>query len=425
MNSTWFDTQLIKLGLPESLVNVTSFLLISFLVILIAVISTKIVRRVLQKSIIAWIRNNRYSWDDPLVNTNLFLKISWFIPLLIVSLAVDIFPLPHESLSIFVKRSIMTGFVIVAMMSLTALLTAINDIYQLIKKQRGHLLQGYFDGGKIVVYILGVIFIIAIVTGKSPWGILTVLGGLTAVTMLIFKDSILGFVASIQLTATDMIRIGDWIEMDQFGADGEVVKLSIHSVRVRNWDKTITTIPTYNLVSSSFKNWRGMSESGGRRIKRSLFIDISSIRFCDQAMLDRFSKIELLRDYLQERRKDIERYNATHNIDTSEIVNGRRQTNIGVFRAYVSAYLQNNPKIHKDMTFLVRQLPITEHGLPLEIYIFSNDQVWAHYESIQADIFDHLIAAAPEFGLRLFQNPSGSDIRRLIDRESGSTVTKE
>ncbi len=239
------------------------------------------------------------------------------------------------------------------------------------------------------------------------------MGGLTAVTMLVFRDSILGFIASIQLTGTDMIRVGDWIEMESHGADGDVIEISIHSVRVRNWDKTITTIPTYSLISNPFKNWRGMSESGGRRIKRSLNLDMTSIRFLSDAELEKMAEIQLLTEYIKARQEEIRQYNQEHGVDQASTVNGRTQTNVGVFRAYIKAWLKENPKIHKNMTFLIRQLQPCPAGLPIQIYVFSADQVWANYETIQADIFDHLIAVLPEFGLRIFQQPSGYDFRGL------------
>jgi miniconductance mechanosensitive channel len=231
--------------------------------------------------------------------------------------------------------------------------------------------------------------------------------------MLVFKDTILGFVASIQLSGHDMIRIGDWIEMPKYGADGDVIEVSINTVKVRNWDKTITTIPTYGLVSDAFKNWRGMSESGGRRIKRALHIDMSSIKFCTDEMLERFNKFDFIKNYIAEKQDEIIEYNKEHETDTSQLINGRRQTNIGVFRAYTIAYLKNHPKIHQDMTFLVRHLEPKQYGLPVQIYVFSNDQAWANYEAIQADIFDHLLAALPEFELRVFQNPTGYDFKSL------------
>jgi miniconductance mechanosensitive channel len=257
------------------------------------------------------------------------------------------------------------------------------------------------------------IFIVSILTDKSPWGILSILGGFTVVLMLVFKDTILGFVASIQLSGHDMVRIGDWIEMPKYGADGDVIDVSIHTVKVRNWDKTITTIPTYGLVTDAFKNWRGMSESGGRRIKRSFYIDMSSIKFCTDEMLERFRKFEFIREYIEQKQKEIDEYNREHAVETSQLINGRRQTNIGVFRAYIIAYLKKHPKIHQGMTFLVRHLEPTPTGLPIQIYVFSSDQAWANYEAIQADIFDHLLAAVPEFELRIFQNPTGHDFAAL------------
>ena len=265
---------------------------------------------------------------------------------------------------------------------------------------------------------MGAIFILAILTNRSPWGLLSVLGGLTAVTMLVFKDTILGFVASIQLSGTDMVRIGDWIEMPSHGADGDVIDVSIHCVRVQNWDKTITTIPTYALVSNAFKNWRGMSESGGRRIKRAINIDMNSIRFVTDEELDRLSKIKLIAGLHQaETRGNRRRTTGSTAVDNSVIINGRRQTNIGIFRAYIAAYLRQHPEINKDMTFLIRHLKPTEHGLPIEIYVFSSDKVWANYEAIQADIFDHLLAALPIFDLRVFQSPSGFDFSHAGLRE--------
>jgi miniconductance mechanosensitive channel len=288
---------------------------------------------------------------------------------------------------------------------------AARDIYDRSKLSQGKTIRGYTDAVKIIAYLLAGIFIISTFTDKSPWGIISILGGFTVVLMLVFKDTILGFVASIQLSGHDMVRVGDWIEMGQYGADGDVIDVSIHTVKVRNWDKTITTIPTYALVTNSFKNWRGMSESGGRRIKRSLYIDMTSVKFCSDEMLARFEKFELLKEYLHNKKQELIAHNRERQIDSTQIINGRRQTNLGVLRAYIIAYLRNHPKIHQDMTFLVRHLEPTPHGLPIQIYVFSNDQVWANYEAIQADIFDHLLAAVEEFELRVFQNPTGYDFK--------------
>lgn len=411
MTIEWLADKLAPLNMPSSMTEFLAAAIVFAGVLLGISLATFAVRRTLIRLITSWIQQNRYRWDDPLANNRLLTKVSWIIPVSLFSIAVDTFLAPSSASYLLARKTVMAGFVIVGVVSLNALFSTINDIHRILRKQKGSTLRGYTDAGKIVSFALGAIFLISIFTGKSPWGILSVLGGLTAITMLVFKDTILGFVASVQLTSTDMVRIGDWIEMSQYGADGDVVEMSINCIRVQNWDKTVTTIPTYALVSSSFKNWRGMSESGGRRIKRAINLDISSIGFCSNDQLKQYGKYHLISDYIERTQQDIDEYNKKHNIDPSCPVNGRRQTNIGVFRAYISAYLKNNPILNERMTFLVRQLAPTDRGLPLEVYVFSKDQAWANYEAIQADIFDHLIAAAPEFGLRLFQHPTGHDVQ--------------
>lgn len=239
------------------------------------------------------------------------------------------------------------------------------------------------------------------------------LGALTAILMFIFKDAILGFVAGIQLSANRMVANGDWIEMPKYGADGDIIEIALTTVKVQNWDKTITTIPTYALITDSFKNWRGMSESGGRRIKRSINIDMNTIQFCTEEMLNRFSKIQYISSYIEKMKIKLQEHNKMDKVDESSPVNGTRMTNIGIFRAYVKAYLDNHQMISKEMTLLTRQLAPTEHGLPIEIYVFSLDKVWGNYENIQANIFDHILAVVPEFDLRVFQNPSGRDFNKM------------
>ena len=242
---------------------------------------------------------------------------------------------------------------------------------------------------------------------------MTGLGAMAAVLILVFKDTILGFVASIQLSANKMVNVGDWISMPKYNADGTVIDISLNTVKVQNWDKTIATIPTYALVSESFNNWKGMEESGGRRIKRSINIDMKSVDFLNKDQIDKFRKYHVLKDYITSKEKEISDYNKSLKLDEDTITNGRKMTNLGTFRKYLENYLHNHPKIHQDMTFLVRHLQPTEKGLPIEIYVFSNDQAWANYESIQADIFDHILAIIPEFGLRVFQNPTGDDFQKL------------
>jgi miniconductance mechanosensitive channel len=331
------------------------------------------------------------------------------MPIIVVYMSIDLLMPSQAFAPELFKRFSMVFFVIAGIWILDSVLLAVREIYSSSQIASRRPIRGYIDAIKIIAYVMAGIFIISILTDKSPWGILSILGGFTVVLMLIFKDTILGFVASIQLSGHDMVRVGDWIEMPKYGADGDVIDVTIHTVKVRNWDKTITTIPTYGLVTDAFKNWRGMSESGGRRIKRSLNIDMSSIKFCTDEMLESFEKFALLKEYLQQKKEEISAYNAEHDVDDSQLINGRHQTNIGVFRAYIVAYLKNHPKIHQSMTFLVRHLEPTPYGLPVQIYVFSNDQAWANYEAIQADIFDHLLAALPKFDLRVFQNPTGYD----------------
>ncbi len=412
MTLDWLNEQISQYGIPAGMAEIVTLFIFFLFVSFFAVIATAALRKTIVAFIIRWIEK-KYQWGAPLVHNNFFIWISWFVPLAIFSNAIDSMLDQSGAAHLLAQRLIMSCFVIVAVLSASSLLSSMLGIESLTRKTKRSMLQGYVDGLKIVSYVLGAIFIISIFTGRSPWGVLSILGGLTAVILLIFKDTILGFVASLQIGALDLVRVGDWIEMPQYGADGDVISISIHTVKVQNFDKTITTIPTYAMVSSSFKNWRGMQESQGRRIKRPLLIDLHSIRFCDEEMLSRCKEIEILKEYLENKEKEIEAYNATHFPKASTPLSGRRQTNVGVFRAYIVAYLKKNANINPDMTFLVRQLPPTDHGLPIEVYVFSKDQKWANYEAIQADIFDHLLAAAPEFGLRLFQLPSGYDLRSL------------
>ncbi|MCD6388553.1 MAG: mechanosensitive ion channel, partial [Desulfobulbaceae bacterium] len=325
-----------------------------------------------------------------------------------------------------IRRLCMTILVFLAARMIDSILRTVEEIYKRSEEAKKKPIGGFLSVVRIAMFIFAGIFIVSTLTDKSPWGIFSVLGGLMAVVLLIFKDTILGFVASLQLAGNDMVRVGDWIEMPKFEADGDVIDVSINTVKVQNWDKTISTIPTYALVTNSFKNWRGMSESGGRRIKRSLCLDMNSVRFCNAELLEKLNKFGLLKEYLQKKQEEIDLYNQEHNFDSSSVPNGRRQTNIGVFRAYVKSYLANHPKINKNMTFLVRHLPPTSKGLPMEIYVFSSDQVWANYEEIQADIFDHILAVLPEFGLRVFQEPSGLDFQSLqIAGRQGESVTSQ
>lgn len=400
---------LIAQGMPQQLAGLIAMAATVTLLLILAYISYWATKRYMVRLIEIVFSRSRNTWDDALVQHGFVRRLSILMPIIVVYMSADLMLPGQTSASELFKRLAMVFFVFAGVWMLDSLLLAVREIYSKLDMASRRPISGYLDGIKITAYVMAGIFIISILTNKSPWGILSILGGFTVVLMLVFKDTILGFVASIQLSGHDMVRVGDWIEMPKYGADGDVIDVTIHTVRVRNWDKTITTIPTYNLVSDAFKNWRGMSESGGRRIKRSLHIDIASIKFCTDEMLQRFKKFDLITNYISLKEEEISRYNQKFFAESSQLINGRRQTNIGVFRAYISAYLKNHPKIHQDMTFIIRHLEPTRFGLPLQIYVFSNDQVWANYEAIQADIFDHFLAAVPEFDLRIFQNPSGYD----------------
>jgi len=413
MNAHLITDFFIARGMTEQLANFIGIATTTTLILLLAYVSYLITKHYMVHVIEIVFQRSKNTWDDALVQHGFVRRLSLLMPIIVVYMSADLM-LPNKTLtSEFFKRFAMVFFVFAGVWMLDSILLAIKEIYNKSDISSRRPIRGYLDAIKIITYVMAGIFIVSILTGKSPWGVFSVLGGFTVVLMLVFKDTILGFVASIQLSGHDMVHVGDWIEMPKYGADGDVIDVSIHTVKVRNWDKTITTIPTYSLVSDAFKNWRGMSESGGRRIKRAIHIDLSSIKFCNDEMLERFRKFDLIKNYITNKQEEISHYNKENTLNPEQLINGRRQTNIGVYRAYVIAYLKNHPKIHKNMTFLVRHLESTQYGLPVQIYVFSNDQVWTNYEAIQADIFDHLLAAASEFELRVFQNPSGYDFSRF------------
>jgi len=354
------------------------------------------------------------NWDDIIIKNKVFDRLANMVPAIVLYLTVSIPLAGYDWLLTLIIGALSIYMIIMGILALDALLNAAFSIYNGYEISKEIPIKGFIQVIKLVLYFVGGIFIVSIILGKSPIYLFSSLAALTAVLMFVFKDSILGFVAGIQLTANRMVANGDWIEMPNYGADGNIVEIALTTVKVQNWDKTITTIPTYALISESFKNWRGMSEADGRRIKRSISIDMNTVQFCTEEMLHRFSKIQYISEYIEKRKIELQQYNEERNVDHSNPVNGRRLSNIGIFRAYVEAYLKANPKINHDMTFLVRQLAPSENGVPIEIYVFSKDKVWANYENIQADIFDHIMASIPEFDLRVFQGPSGRDFNKLI-----------
>lgn len=410
------ENWLIELGLSEGLSkNIADFS--GFLLILVfAFISFYIVKRILIKWVQFAARKSKTDWDDKLVERKVFNRLSYFAPALVIIYLTPFVIPERENLINFIQTVANIYIFTIAMLVVFSILDAINDIYQSYYIAKKRPIKSFLQVVKIIIIIIYVVIVInALFIGDQNYGWLAGVGAFSAVLLLVFRDPILGFVGGLQLAFNDMLRIGDWIQMDKYGADGTVTEINITTVKVQNWNKTISTIPTYALVSDSYKNWRGMEESGGRRIKRSIMLDMNSIKFCTPEMLERFSKFENVAEYVRKTEENIVKYNSSKNIDNSILVNGRRQTNIGVFRAYLKAYLRNHPKINQDMTFLVRQLQPTEKGLPIEVYVFSKVQAWADYEDIQSDIFDHILAVVPQFDLKVYQNPSGSDIHQLVD----------
>ena len=378
-----------------------------------AVIIDLITKQILVRSVRAVARRSSATWDDALVQHNVFGRLVQVVPALIVYVGVPFVPGLPEGGSQLIRNIAMGYTVLMLTLAVTAILSAANAIYAASPAGKERSLKGFVQLVQIVVWILGGVLIVATVLDRSPLLLLSGFGAMTAILLLVFKDTIMSLVASVQLTAQDMVRVGDWIEMPQFGADGDVVDVQLHTVKVQNWDKTITTIPTHRLITDSFKNWRGMSQSGGRRIKRCVFLDVSSIRFQTRDEVDHFTRFALLKDYIKDKEQELTDYNAGLETEVDAEVNRRRLTNVGTFRAYAYNYLKNHPKIHAGMTLIVRQLAAGPEGLPLEIYCFTNTTEWATYEDIQSDIFDHLLAIVPEFGLRLYQKPAGSDLANL------------
>lgn len=383
--------------------------------LILAVVLHVIARLVIGIVVKFVVRRTTTTWDDILVDQKLFSRAAHLVPAIVVYLLAPLFISPSLEMDweIAVRRCAAAYMTVVGMLLFTSLLNAAVDIYGTLEKARQNPIKGFAQGAKILVYLVGTVFLIAALTGRDPWRVVAGIGAITAIVMLVFKDSILGLVSSIQIFVNDMVNVGDWIEMPKFGADGAVLDVTLTTVKVQNWDNTITTIPTYAITSDSFKNWRGMEKSGGRRIKRAIMLDMNTIKFCTPEMLERFQKIEILSEYIGERTCQIERDNQGRVMDSQDAINGRRLTNIGTFRVYLQEYVKRLPELNSDMTLLVRQLAPTREGLPIELYFFSSNTAWVEFESIQADLFDHILSIVPEFDLAVFQSPTGADFRRI------------
>lgn len=400
----------------------------SLALLLLAWLADLLTQRLLLRVAVRLVKASPVKWDDAILARGVIRRLAHAVPAVVVYLGVPLLPGLPEGLVVVVRNVAAAYVVLTAAQALSALLSSLQDIYEAgdPERARSRPIKGYLQVAKIVLFVLAAVLVVAVLVDKSPLLLLSGFGAMTAVLMLVFKDTILSLVASVQLNSNDMVRVGDWIEMPQFGADGDVVDVALHTVKVQNWDKTITTLPTHALISGSFRNWRGMSEAGGRRIKRSLPIDQGTVRYLSDQEREDVARFVLLQPYLQAKAAELAEWNAQR--QGKAPVNLRRLTNLGTFRAYAAAYLKSHPGIRDDMTLLVRQLDPGPQGLPIEIYCFTRTTAWGEYEDIQSDLFDHLLAILPEFGLRAFQAPSGSDVaaagRALAPQRSEAPVSK-
>ena len=421
------DAWLIQLGVTEPWVETLRLVIAAAALVLIAVVVHIVAHRVLLRVVRQLVSRSSFTWDDKFLNRKVFSRLAQLAPALALHALAPIAFAGHPMLTASVETAASVYLILIGLLILNGVLNAGIDIYETYPVSRRVYIKGFVQVLKVVLFFVGAIFVLAQVLGRSPLIFFSGLGAFTAVLILVFRDAILGLVAGVQLMGNNLVRRGDWIEMPKFGADGDVLDVSLMTVTVQNWDKTIVSVPTYALISQGFHNWRGMQDSGGRRIKRSVVIDANTIRFCDEEMLRRFKRIQYIREYVERKVEEITQHNRALEVDDSLLVNGRHLTNIGTFRAYLEAYLRNHPKVSDEMTFLVRHLEPTPQGLPIQIYVFSREQRWAQYEAIQADIFDHVLAAVPMFDLRVYQAPSGFDVANLASparhdvRASGET----
>ena len=391
----------------------TSILIVLGIIFVFSLIVHFILHKVVLRTFEKRAKSSHHLWLQIITENKLFHRVALTLQGIIVNVQAVLWLQKDTDVSTILIICAQLWIMLYSLLSLFSLMDVIYNFSQKFTVASNIPLKGIFQGVKLISSIIIGIMMISRVIGQSPAILISGLGAMAAVLMLVFKDPILGLVAGIQLSANRMLKLGDWLEMPKFGADGAVTDIGLTTVKVQNWDNTITTIPTYALVSDAFKNWSGMSQSGGRRIKRSINIDTTSIHFLSDEEIQRLTQARLLKPYIDTRSKEIEDYNRTYNSDRASVLNGRRMTNVGTFRVYLTEYLQNHPRIRKDMTLMVRQLAPGAEGLPVEIYAFTNTVAWLEYEAIQADIFEHIFAVVDEFGLRIHQAPTGNDIRSI------------
>ena len=414
----WMNKTLVGWGVDPKFANTFDETIIAILIIAIAVGLDYLFQAILVGGMKHYTNRSPHRWNTLLMKRKVVPHLIHTLPGILIY-----FLLPHTFVHgvelLGLAQKVCAVYIVAALaFALNGLLLVFLDFHNQKDNSKNHPMKGFVQVLQVLLFFVAAIIAISILIDKSPATLFAGLGASAAILMLVFKDSIMGFVSGVQLSANDMLKVGDWIAMPKYGADGTVIEVTLNTVKVRNWDNAITTIPPYLLVSDSFQNWRGMRESGGRRVKRSINIDMTSVRFCTPEMLAKYRKIQLLKDYVEQTEEVIEKYNVENGIDNSILVNGRRQTNLGVFRAYLTAYLKSLPDVNQELTCMVRQLQPTDRGIPIELYFFCALKDWVPYEGVQADVFDHVLAIIPEFDLQVFQSPSGRDFQRVLPAAS-------
>jgi miniconductance mechanosensitive channel len=409
----WMSDWLLGIGLSTEIVPTVAFGLDIFILIFVALLADIVAKRLVLRGIEKAVKKSSSTLDDIFFDKKVFDALAHLAPAIVIELGAPFVFEDYPSFINGISKFIQLYTIVIVVWVVSSFLDALLELSHRNPYLKDKPMLSYIQLGKLISYCLAGVMMFSILFSKSPAVVLSAFGAAGAVLIFVFKDTILGLVASIQISVNDTLRVGDWVSMEKFNADGDVIKITLNTIEVQNWDKTISTIPAYAFVSDSFKNWRGMSESGGRRIKRSVHISLSSVKFCNQEMLNQFKKFQLLEDYISSRSDEVSKYNEDQKVDKTFPLNGRHLTNIGIFRVYAERYLQANTNIRKDMTCMVRQQAPSEVGIPLEVYCFTNTIEWIPYENIQSDIFDHLIATASLFELEVFQSPSGADFGQL------------
>lgn len=409
----WFENFLSNQNVAEAAIPYLSFLTMLLITVVLLILGVYLTKVVLRKTIGDFVSRTNRKWQQHLIKYKLLNALSLVVAIIILKATLPLLFEGVPELLIFMEKLLDIFQLIVVFRIINSILKATEESLLSTQLYIDKPISSYFQLIRIALVVLGIVLSLSILLSKSPLYFFGAFGAISAVLLLIFKDTLLGLVASVQISANDMVRIGDWVEMPKFNADGDVVSINLNTVKVKNWDKTITTVPTYYFVTEGFKNWRGMQDSGGRRIKRTLRVSLNSVRFVDEELRDRLMQYDLLKEYLTEREQEIQEHNKAKNVNTAVLINGRRLTNIGVFRVYIKKYLEQHPEIHQEMLMSVRQMNSDEFGVPIEVYCFANTTKFVKYEEIQSDVFDHLFAAATFFDIELFQRPTGKELTMI------------